>query len=127
MLKFLSRLVLYLREKHTAVVYLVVNEIAHVPVAFSIRGRDRSLKIRANDSANAIDWRVVSGILLRLAVAIFFALSPGNAMRLFMVGQLNAIFRLGSEVFNGGVALVAKANMKLILDVLMHAGVVLVD
>jgi hypothetical protein len=47
-------------------------------------------------------------------------------MRIFRVGQLDDTFRLCSEFFNGGVALVAKANMKMIQAVLVHAGVALV-
>jgi hypothetical protein len=46
-------------------------------------------------------------------------------MRLFMVGLHGAVFRLPSEVFNDGVALVAKANVNLIQAVFMNTGVVL--
>jgi hypothetical protein len=43
-------------------------------------------------------------------------------MRVLMARHLDAAFSLGSEFFNIGAALVAKANMKLMLAVLYTRG-----
>jgi hypothetical protein len=48
-------------------------------------------------------------------------------MQLLVIRQLSAPFSPGSEFFEGGVALMTKANMKLIPATFMHTGVVLIS
>ncbi len=56
MLKLLGGFILGFCEEHAAVIGLVVNEIDHVPIAVAICRRNWPLQIRANNSANSIDW-----------------------------------------------------------------------
>ncbi len=57
-------IVCFCDEEQAAVIDLVVNEINDAPVAALVRGYICSLEIRANDSANAAVWCIVSGVLL---------------------------------------------------------------